>query len=338
MRLGSAASSGAAGAAAAALAAAALATGANSCFGILDNTADELSDIFGVNEFPEPAAELVRTAAPLLYEPIKTVTPSCTEGLFPEFNDVNDFNDCLLLPRRLVWRGGDRTRPPLFLSQTMSMATIWQQSTGSSIWGGGLALARYLDGLGSDFWAGKRVLELGTGTGLGAISAATNGASLVVATDRDADVLKLAAENARANGVGVGPSGPLRTSKLEWGDAAALSALLGGDEASTWDVVIGADLTYNKDGWEPLTATLRAARAPAILSASERRPNELTQLRAFLTSAGLRYTTTSSPLDPAGYGGRKVQIFLIDAYDGPLDLGEDSLGKASRAAEPTTTV
>lgn len=53
----------------------------------------------------------------------------------------------------------------------MEMSTLWKQSTGSSIWGGGLVLAREMETLGPTFFEGKHVLELGSGTGLGAITA-----------------------------------------------------------------------------------------------------------------------------------------------------------------------
>ena len=178
-------------AAAGAVAAILLATATNTAsgvFGVLDNTADELADLLGVDEVPEFAAQAVRLARPA-YEPLKMVSASCTEALFPEFNDVNDMNDCLLLHQRVLWRGRQR---PLLVRQTMSKDTMWSSSTGSAIWGGGVVLQRYMELLGSDFWAGKRVLELGTGTGVGSISAAKLGAAEVVATDRDAAVLELA--------------------------------------------------------------------------------------------------------------------------------------------------
>ncbi|KAL3893119.1 MAG: hypothetical protein SGPRY_014454, partial [Prymnesium sp.] len=170
--------------------------GANSCFGILDQTADELADIFGVDEVPSALTAAVQAARPI-YEPIKAVSPSCTDAVFPEFNALNDFNDCLLLKQRLFWR--NRLAPPIIIDQRMRMSTIWQQSTGSSVWGGGVVLARHMEELGSNYFIGKEVLELGTGAGLGAITAAKLGASSVLATDRDASVLELTSANAATN-------------------------------------------------------------------------------------------------------------------------------------------
>ncbi|USQ94673.1 class I SAM-dependent methyltransferase [Caulobacter sp. RL271] len=67
-------------------------------------------------------------------------------------------------------------------------------------WGGGLALARYvLDR--PDVVAGKRVLDLGAGSGLVAIAAALAGAGEVRAVDVDSYAVAAARLNAAANGV-----------------------------------------------------------------------------------------------------------------------------------------
>jgi release factor glutamine methyltransferase len=61
------------------------------------------------------------------------------------------------------------------------------------------AFAAFLDGL--DL-SGKRVLDVGTGTGVLALAAARAGASYVVAADINPNATLNAAENARANGLG----------------------------------------------------------------------------------------------------------------------------------------
>ena len=58
------------------------------------------------------------------------------------------------------------------IKQTMTKANMWEVSTGSAVWGGGIVLNRYMEELGQSYWQGKRVLELGTGTGFGAVTAA----------------------------------------------------------------------------------------------------------------------------------------------------------------------
>lgn len=76
----------------------------------------------------------------------------------------------------------------------------------ASVWAGGQALARHLldhPGLA----AGRRVLDLASGSGLVAIAAALAGADRVVANDVDPYAVAAVTVNARANGVPVAATG-----------------------------------------------------------------------------------------------------------------------------------
>ncbi|MCI0584675.1 MAG: 50S ribosomal protein L11 methyltransferase [Chloroflexi bacterium] len=66
-------------------------------------------------------------------------------------------------------------------------------------WGGGLAIARYLSER-PDAVAGRRVLDLGSGSGLCAIAAMAAGATSALAVDIDAHAAVAIELNARANG------------------------------------------------------------------------------------------------------------------------------------------
>ncbi|GAA4598677.1 putative nicotinamide N-methyase [Actinoplanes octamycinicus] len=68
------------------------------------------------------------------------------------------------------------------------------------VWAGGQALARYLLDHPAEA-AGRRVLDLATGSGVAAIAAAHCGAAEVAATDIDPDAVAAAHRNAAANGV-----------------------------------------------------------------------------------------------------------------------------------------
>jgi len=77
-------------------------------------------------------------------------------------------------------------------------------------WAGGQALARYvLDH--PDVVAGRRVLDLASGSGLVAVAAALAGASSVTATDIDPLAVLAIGVNAEANGVTVTAFGPTLT-------------------------------------------------------------------------------------------------------------------------------
>ena len=73
------------------------------------------------------------------------------------------------------------------------------------VWGGGLALARYLLDRGElrGDVRGRRVLDLGAGSGLVGIAAAKAGAGAVLASDSDPDALAAVAVNAALNDVAI---------------------------------------------------------------------------------------------------------------------------------------
>lgn len=97
----------------------------------------------------------------------------------------------------------------------------------STWWGGGIALARYvLDR--PETVAGRRILDLGTGSGLVAIAAAKAGSSRVIAADTDRYAIWLARMNAGENGVDL---------SLRLGDP------LGGEPPDV-NVVLVGDLFY----------------------------------------------------------------------------------------------
>ena len=82
---------------------------------------------------------------------------------------------------------------------------------GDVVWPAGMALSRLLAHCPS-FVAGMRCLELGSGLGAVGLVAARAGATSVVLTDYDADVLELAALGAAENGV----ESVVSTRTLDW--------------------------------------------------------------------------------------------------------------------------
>ncbi|MDQ7907800.1 50S ribosomal protein L11 methyltransferase [Phytohabitans sp. ZYX-F-186] len=120
--------------------------------------------------------------------------------------------DAILFWARLEAEAGRRLPPP-----------FW-----ASAWIGGQALARYvLDN--PAVFAGRRVLDLASGSGLVAIAAAIAGAREVTANDIDPYAIAAIEMNARVNHVAV---------RTRWGD------LLDG-ESDGADVVLAGDILYS---------------------------------------------------------------------------------------------
>jgi predicted nicotinamide N-methyase len=110
-------------------------------------------------------------------------------------------------------------------------------------WAGGQALARHVLDTPTAV-AGRTVLDLGAGSGLGAIAAARTGAASVLAADTDAFALEAMTLNAAANGV-----------SFEATDADLLAAPPG-----TFGLVLVGDLFYERLLAERALAFIAAAR------------------------------------------------------------------------------
>ena len=110
-------------------------------------------------------------------------------------------------------------------------------------WAGGQALARYLLDR-PQLLRGARVLDFASGSGLVAIAAALAGAGATTANDIDAFALAAATLNAEDNGVAIGTCG---------------NDLLGRDH--NWDVVLAADIFYERDTATAATAWLKRLAA-----------------------------------------------------------------------------
>ena len=144
--------------------------------------------------------------------------------------------------------------PELRLHLTDAMSALWEMTeealaeTGlpppfwAFAWAGGQALARYvLDH--PETVAGKRVLDMGTGSGLVAIAALKAGAFDARAVDVDAFAIAAAALNAQANGVSLD---------------LACADLLDGD-AGDAGVVLAGDIAYEQPATDRIRAFLRRA-------------------------------------------------------------------------------
>ncbi|HEY6058653.1 MAG TPA: 50S ribosomal protein L11 methyltransferase [Candidatus Limnocylindrales bacterium] len=144
--------------------------------------------------------------------------------------------------------------PGLRLQQAEDVTTLWRQA-GRALgqvdpalpfwafpWSGGLALARYLvdhpEGV-----AGRRVLDIASGSGLCAIVALRSGAASAHAADVDPFSAAAIAINARANGVRIGVTrGDLLTAP-----------------PPPFDVILAGDVCYEETMASRMVAWLRIA-------------------------------------------------------------------------------
>lgn len=152
-------------------------------------------------------------------------------------------------------------------------------TTGLRTWEAALHLGQFLCA-NSGLVAGKRVLELGAGTGFLSIACAKClGATHVTVTDGAEEVVDSLPDNFALNDIAwsynASPGTVISPKLLKWGHA------LVGTEEAEWnggrqvDLVIGADITYDHKAIPSLVATLKELLelypdAEIIISATER--------------------------------------------------------------------
>ena len=118
----------------------------------------------------------------------------------------------------------------------------------AELWTSAIVLAGRI--LGDTAVRGKRVLELGCGLGLAGIAAARAGADVTM-TDYDRDALLFARWNAAVN-LGASATGHVQILPLDWREPAA----------TTYDIILGADIVYERRHFAPLWRFLSAALKP----------------------------------------------------------------------------
>lgn len=128
---------------------------------------------------------------------------------------------------------------------------------GGHTWRAAPALCEFF--IANNFLHGKRVIELGTGTGLCGITAAKLGAKAVVLTDYVPAIVSNARFNAKLNSCGESVS----ACHLDWRAVAQQGSA--GELTAGFDVVIASDCIYEEEHAElvPLVASLLMRKNPS---------------------------------------------------------------------------
>jgi len=174
-------------------------------------------------------------------------------------------------------------------------------STGAAVWNGANMGSWYLENvLGRDKLQGASVLELGAGVGFTSLVAQFMGASDVVITDGNEDVLKLAGKNIDIN-IPDGEKGTIRTARLQWDTEDENSFLVSPKTSKPWDYIIAADVTYLKKNRPLLLHTIAKLSGPStttLLSMEPRNVGEVEDVLAEAEKAGLQWREEKLPVDP----------------------------------------
>ncbi|HEX8085182.1 MAG TPA: methyltransferase domain-containing protein [Solirubrobacteraceae bacterium] len=159
----------------------------------------------------------------------------------------------------------------------------------AELWPSGVELARVVA---ARSWRGARLLELGCGgLALPSIAAALGGAR-VVATDWSADALSLATRNALRNGA------TIDVREADWRHPETLVA-------ERWDLVLAADVLYERRNVPVLLDLLPRLGAPVWLADPNRPP-----LAGFLSGAAQRGfdVTSSGASEPPRVGIHRLRL------------------------------
>lgn len=140
--------------------------------------------------------------------------------------------------------------PPLEIRQHPTASERW--SIAGSVWSGAIGLLSFLGAAGDRYpLGGANVLELGSGTGVLGIGLAVGLGANVVLSDLP-EAMPLLEENAQRN------AGAARAACVRWGGAALPEEVVSHLAAPGDALVVGSDIVYRGDLFDPLLETLSA--------------------------------------------------------------------------------
>ena len=181
-------------------------------------------------------------------------------------------------------------------SQLATTNCMHLDSTGQRIWDAGRVLASVLCHADLN---GKRVLELGSGTGVGGLTAAKGGAALVMLTDGSETAVELLQQNIKANNL----EDSAQSYQLSWGYLADTVDLVA---HGPWDLIIGSDLLYAPESHPDLLTTLAALCTPSHTEVLLTYPTRFTESLFFDEAAELFRVDDHEEVEPALWATRMV--------------------------------
>jgi len=219
-------------------------------------------------------------------------------------------------------------------------STDWDL-TGQILWPVSILLSYFLASRqGQEIVAGKNVVELGAGCGLGGIAAASF-CNQVVLTDGNEIVMDLLQKNAESRE-------NVSASAFEWGTRSELHAIL--DKMGHVDVVVAADVVQWPTVVEPLLHSVKAllwnsrSERPCLVLGIVCRAQNIYDL-FFRIAKELGFTWKQMPNESflkdgvvpkscQEFGGRETQIFVVELVDRSvkptmLDDGDDLIDQVN---------
>lgn len=149
--------------------------------------------------------------------------------------------------------------PPILISESPQMLAAGS-NVGLRTWDACLRLAYYLSTEGQALIKEKSIIELGAGTGMLSILCGQQlGAEIVMATDGLPEIVKSMEQNIILNSQPEAGLNNVHAAHFEWSDTETLTQSIELPNDRDWlkyDVVLGADITYNPEYFEPLATAL----------------------------------------------------------------------------------
>ena len=172
-------------------------------------------------------------------------------------------------------------------------------STGAAVWNGANMAGWYMENvLGKDKMSGSTLLELGAGVGFTSLIANALGATEVVITDGNTDVLKVADFNIEMNAPETKLPN-LRTAQLRW-NTEDEKALKSNKDGKPWDYIVAADVTYLKKNRVDLITSISNLSGPntiTMISMEPRNVGEVEDVIKIVESLGLSWREEQLPID-----------------------------------------